>query len=64
MEGSPSAGQTELLSWELIREDLEIVDANSRLLAGGAGVEVRRGVIFEEHPDHDSVEAADGRHAY
>jgi hypothetical protein len=62
MEGSPSADQTELLSWKFVREDLEIVDANSRLPAGGSGVEVRRGVIVEEHPDHDSVEAADGRH--
>jgi hypothetical protein len=26
-------------------------------------VEVRRGVIVEEHRDHDPVEARDGRHA-
>jgi hypothetical protein len=28
------------------------------------GVEVRRWVILDEHPDHDAIEDADRRHRY
>jgi hypothetical protein len=59
MNCGPSADQRELLSREIAREDLEVIDADPRQAPGGAGVEVGRDVIVEVHLDDDPVEAAD-----
>lgn len=47
--------------WEPSPQDLVARDLDHGLLAGVHGVEMRRVVIGEVHPDHDPLEATDRR---
>lgn len=51
-----------MASREAAVDDLEVVDTDLGLAFGMASVEVRMPMVVEEHRDHDTEEAADGRH--
>lgn len=52
------------LAWQASGDDLSGVDRDERLEPLIAGMEVRRRVIVEVHPDHDTEEERDhGHHA-
>jgi hypothetical protein len=50
------------LYWERAGEYLAALDDDQRLVAGIAGVDVRRWMIDEVHLDDDPIELADPRH--